>query len=136
MPISYDIDGKQRLVISRLSGVVTNDEVYNHNKRLRTDPQFDPNYRQLIDLTGITEVRIDTSTVTASAQDQYFTPGARRAFIASTDVTFGLARMFALRAEASGHTIEVFRERRQAEDWLGISGDGECGMGEERRGKN
>ena len=120
MPISYEIDPNQRLVISRLSGVVIDDEVRNHNERLRTDPQFDPNYRQLIDLTGITEVLVATPTVTAAAQDQYFTPGSRRAFVASTDTTFGLARMFALRAEAGGQTIEVFRDRKKAEEWLGI----------------
>ncbi len=120
MPISYDIDPNERLVISRLSGVVTNDEVQIHNRSLRTDPQFDPSYRQLIDLTGITEIRITTDTVTTAAQNQYFTPGARRAFIATTDATFGLARMFALRAEAGGQTIEVFRDRAKAEKWLGI----------------
>jgi hypothetical protein len=31
-----------------------------------------------------------------------------------------MARMFALRAEGLGQTIEVFRERDAAEDWLGI----------------
>ncbi len=118
MPISYDIDKKQRLVTSRLCEVVTNDEVDDHNRRLRTDPDFDPGYRQLIDLSGITEIRITTPKVTAAAQDQYFTPGTRRAFVALTDATFGMARMFALRAEASGQTIEVFRDRKQAEEWL------------------
>jgi len=118
MPISYDIDKKQRLVTSRLCEVVTNDEVDDHNRRLRTDPDFDPGYRQLIDLSGITEIRITTPKVTAAAQDQYFTPGTRRAFVATTDATFGMARMFALRAEASGQTVEVFRDRKQAEEWL------------------
>ena len=120
LPISYDIDPKQRLVVSRLSGVVTNDEVQTHNRSLRTDPKFDPSYRQLIDLSGITEIQITTDTVTTAAQNQYFTPGTRRAFVATTDATFGMARMFALRAEAGGQTIEVFRDRAKAEKWLGI----------------
>jgi hypothetical protein len=29
-----------------------------------------------------------------------------------------MARMFALRAEASGQTVEVFRDRKKAEEWL------------------
>jgi hypothetical protein len=29
-----------------------------------------------------------------------------------------MARMFALQAEGSGQTIEVFRDRKQAEAWL------------------
>ena len=120
MPISYQIDPKQQLVVSHLSGVVTNDEVQAHNSSLPTDPHFDPNYRQLIDLTGITEIRITTDTVTTAAQHQYFTPGTRRAFVATSEATFGMARMFALRAEAGGQTIEVFRDRTEAEKWLGI----------------
>src|SRR5206468_766239 len=120
VPISYDIDPNERLVVSRLSGVVTNDEVQIHNSSLPTDPQFDPSYRQLIDLSGITEIRITTDTVTTAAQNQYFTPGTRRAFVATSDATFGMARMFAMRAEAGGQTIEVFRDRKKAENWLGI----------------
>jgi hypothetical protein len=120
LPISYDIDKKRRLVTSRLWEVVTNEEVDDHNRRLRTDPEFDPDYRQLIDLSGITEIRITTPKVTAAAHDQYFTPGTRRAFFARTDATFGMARMFATHAESSGQTIEVFRDRRKAEEWLSL----------------
>jgi|SRR5215208_7396877 len=103
-----------------MSGVVTNEEAHDHNQRLRSDHQFDPTYRQLVDLTGITDIRINTPTVTAAAQEQKFAPGTRRAFVASSDVAYGMARMFALRAEAAGQTIEVFRDRRTAEDWLGL----------------
>ena len=120
MPVSYLIDQNQRVVFSRLSGVVTAAEVHEHNRKLRTDPDFNPGYRQLVDCTGLTEILVGTPTINAVSQDQYFTPGTRRAFIATSDVAFGLARMFALRAEGSGQTIEVFRERRVAEEWLGI----------------
>jgi hypothetical protein len=55
-----------------------------------------------------------------TAHDQYFAPGVRRAFVASADTAFGLARMFALRAESMGQTIHVFRDRDAAEAWLGL----------------
>ena len=105
---------------SRLWGPVTEDEVHDHNTRLRTDPAFDAGYRQLVDLTGITEIRVRSSTVNVTAMDQFFTPGTRRAFVASTDAAFGMARMFALQAEGSGQTIEVFRDRKKAEEWLSL----------------
>ena len=120
MPISYEIDPKRRLIISRLTGIVTDEDVHEQRRRLSADPQFDPNYKQLIDLTGITEVRVTGATVRGAASVQYFAPGTRRAFVAGTDLTFGLARMFALRAEGEGQTIEVFRDRKQAEEWLGL----------------
>jgi hypothetical protein len=107
-------------VKSRLWGAVTEDEVDDHNRRLRTDPTFNPGYRQLVDLTGITEIRVGTRKINETAHDQFFDAGVRRAFIACDDATFGLARMFALQAEGSGQRIEVFRDRGKAEEWLGI----------------
>jgi hypothetical protein len=120
LPASYEIDHKQRLVTSRLWGTITEDEVHNHNKKLRTDPAFNPSYQQLVDLTGITEIKVGTSMINTTALDQFFSPGTRRAFVASSDATFGMARMFAMRAEGLGQTIEVFREPDKAKAWLGI----------------
>jgi hypothetical protein len=120
LPVSYLIDVNQGLVFSRLSGTVTETEVHEHNRTLRTDPDFNPGYRQLVDCSGVTEILVGTATINAISRDQFFTPGTRRAFIAASDAAFGLARMFALRAEGSGQIIEVFRERRVAEEWLGI----------------
>jgi hypothetical protein len=120
LPISYSIDPKRRLVTSHLSGAVQEDEVHEHNRTLRTDPAFDPSYRQLIDLTGLTEILVGTRTINETAHDQFFKPGTRRAFVATSDAAFGLARMFALRADRDGQTIEVFRDMKLAEAWLGL----------------
>jgi len=120
LPTSYTIDTKNQLVTSRLWGAVTEDEVHEHNRRLRTDPDFVPSYRQLVDLTGITEIKVGTNLINETSLDQFFAPGTRRAFVASDDAAFGMARMFALRAEGLGQVIEVFRDPGKARDWLGI----------------
>jgi hypothetical protein len=120
LPITYEIDPEQKLVVTRIWGAATEDEVAEHNRSLRTDPQFDPHYRQLADLNGITEILVSTKVIEDTAHDQYFAPGVRRAFVASADTAFGLARMFALRAESMGQTIHVFRDRAAAEAWLGL----------------
>jgi hypothetical protein len=99
---------------------VTDNEIHEHNNKLRNDPQFDPSYRQIVDLTGISEVKVSTSTITETSLDQFFNPGTRRAMVATSDATFGMARMYALRAEGLGQTIEVFRDWPNAEEWLGI----------------
>jgi hypothetical protein len=119
MPATYAIDSKQQLVISRLWGAVTEDEVHDHNRRLRSDPAFVPSYRQLVDMTGITEIKVGTGLINETSLDQFFAPGTRRAFIASSDAAFGMARMFALRAEGLGQVIEVFRDADKGREWLG-----------------
>jgi hypothetical protein len=120
LSVSYSIDPDRGLVVSRLWGTLTEDDVREHNRKLRVDPAFDPGYRQLIDATGLTEILVGTQTITQTARDQYFTPGTRRALVATSEAAFGLARMFATRAEASGQTIEVFRDKARAEEWLGL----------------
>ena len=120
MPAKYVIDVERKLVISQAWGAVTNDDVREHDKALRADPLFDPTYRQLVDMTGITEDLVDITAKRQASQNQIFVPGVRRAWVASEDYTFGMARMYAVAAESQGQTIGVFRARRDAEEWLGL----------------
>jgi hypothetical protein len=120
MPFSHEIDAKRRLVTSLLWGPVSEDEVHEHNRQLRSDPQFNPRYRQLADMSGVTEILVGTKTIVETAQDQFFAPGVPRAFVASEDAAFGMSRMYASHAEGLGQTIKVFRERAEAEAWLGV----------------
>jgi hypothetical protein len=105
-------------VLSRIWGTVTNDEVDEHNRRLRADPQFDPTYRQLADMSDVTLNLVSADNVQETARDQYFAAGTRRALLVSDDTTFGLCRMYATYAETLGQRINVFREREDAEAWL------------------
>ena len=120
MPASYSIDPDQRFVMTRVWGAVTNDEVDQHNERLRSDPLFDPTYRQLADMSDVTLNLVSADNVQETARDQYFAPGARRALLVSDDTTFGLCRMYATYAESLGQVVSVFRNRREAEAWLGL----------------
>jgi hypothetical protein len=120
LPASYSIDPDQRFVMSRIWGAVTNDEVDQHNEGLRSDPLFDPTYRQLADMTDVTLNLVSADNVRETARDQYFAPGARRALVVSDDTTFGLCRMYATYAESLGQVVRVFRERKDAEAWLGL----------------
>ncbi len=120
LPATHLIDVERKLVISRAWGVMTDADVREHNRMLRSDPLFDPTYRQLVDMSGITEDLVSIKTKQAESDDQVFVPGVRRAWVASADYTFGMARMYAIAAESQGQTIGVFRAMREAEEWLGL----------------
>ena len=120
MPGTYEIDPQRRLVTSRFWGAVTDTEVFEHNQKLRSDPRFDATYQQLVDLTAVTGISVTTGTINETSLDQFFQPGTRRAFVAKDDAVFGMARMFALRAESVGQTIQVFRDGGAAREWLGL----------------
>jgi hypothetical protein len=120
LPATYSIDIERRLVVSRAWGTMTDDDVREHARLLRADPLFDPTFRQLVDMCGITEDHVDTGTKQQASYDQLFTPGVRRAWVASKDYSFGMARMYAVAAERQGQTIGVFRSLYEAEEWLGL----------------
>jgi hypothetical protein len=120
LPATYDIDVERKLVISRAWGPVTDDDVREHNLKLRNDPLFDPAYRQLVDMTGITKDLVDVKTKRGVSHDQFFAPGVRRAWVAPEDYTYGMARMYAVAAESHGQIIGVFRAISEAEQWLGL----------------
>jgi hypothetical protein len=120
MPVTYTIDPDKKLVLSEIWGPATETEVLEHNRRLSGDPMFNPGYQQLADMRGVTEILVSADTIMETARDAFFSPGVRRAFVASDDCIFGMARMFALHAESLGQLVEVFRDRGAAEEWLGL----------------
>lgn len=120
MPASYAIDIERRLVLSRIWGTPTEEEILDHGRRLRADPCFKPDFRQLLDMSDLKEILISPQNIRQAARDQFFSPGVRRALVAQSDTAFGMARMYALASEVEGQTIEVFRDICAAEAWLGV----------------
>ncbi|MGH7650281.1 MAG: hypothetical protein ACREMS_00410 [Gemmatimonadaceae bacterium] len=124
MPATYTIDRERQLVMSRIWGPATEAEVLDHNQQLKTDPLFDPTFRQFADMTDVTEILVSTDTIEQTAHDTFFAPGVRRAFVAKEDACYGMARMYALYAESLGQLVHVFREAAEAEAWLGLRESG------------
>ncbi len=120
VPSSYSIDPTRRLVITRVWGAATDEDIHDHGRRLRADPLYDPTYRQLADMSGVTEILVGTGTIEEISRGQLFAPGTQRAFVASNDAVFGLLRKYELHADSLGQTIKVFRDRKAAETWLGL----------------
>jgi hypothetical protein len=120
VPATYSIDSERKLVISRAWGVMTSADVREHRRSLRSDPLFDRTYRELIDMSGITEDLVDLGAKKEMSQDQLYAPGVQRAWVAPDDYPFAMARMYATAAEKRGQTIGVFRTREAAEEWLGL----------------
>jgi hypothetical protein len=125
MPAMYRLDLANRVVWSRAWGVVTDEELDAHSRALRADPRFDPGFRQLQDLTGITEPRATPGGLQLLAQINPFGKHARRAVLVASDVVFGLARMHEQLRSDAGDELQVFRGRAEALAWLGLPPDAE-----------
>jgi hypothetical protein len=49
-----------------------------------------------------------------------FWAGARRALVVTSDVVFGMARMYQILRDESPDELEIFREMDGALQWLGV----------------
>ena len=120
MPTAFEIDVARRLVVCRCWGVLTSEELVAHYRALSSDPAFDPTFSQLADLREVTAYDVDTHALASQTLVATFAPSARRALVASSDVGFGLSRMYGSYAQSAAHNLEVFRAIDEAERWLGI----------------
>jgi hypothetical protein len=119
MPAEYRIDRDNKIVLSRAWGKVAIEDFHAHGTRLRADPDFSPDFRQLWDFTEVSESVSDFDAMARLAQTNVFSPTSRRAMLAPSDVVFGVGRMFQMLRESKGETgIRVFRDRESALRWL------------------
>jgi hypothetical protein len=120
MPYDYRIDRKQRLVITTAWGILTGAEILDHQNRLECDGCFTSDLYQLLDISDVTNFEIDFDTMDTLSQQQLFSPGSRRAFIAKSPLAFGMSRMFASLRELRGgeEQIRIFNNRDEAMRWL------------------
>jgi hypothetical protein len=90
-----------------------------HQERLLNDPDFDPDFAQLLDFTHVTKVDITPEDVRLAARKSVFSPHSRRALLVKDDLQFGLARMFEIHRELEGEKgIQVFRNIDEALHWI------------------
>ena len=123
MPASFTIDEKQRLVRSRAWGVLVDQDLRSNQQALRNDSRFDPTFRQVYDFTGVTDVQLTQAGIQSLAYNPLFVPTARRAVVVSSDVAYGMARMYALISNRDERAFRIFRDLDSAQRWIELDTD-------------
>ena len=119
MPVAYEIDKKRRLVVCTVTGPVAVEDVVRFREQLLGDSDFDPNFSQLVDATGITRTDIRPDQARSLAEESPFSRNSRRALIAGSDLGFALLRVYEIvRGLRGDRQVRVFRNRAAAMEWL------------------
>jgi hypothetical protein len=122
MPADFYIDVPRRMVFSIGTGVLRFADLREHMERLLREPDFCPEFNQLLDFRHATDVVITTEEIILLAARKVFSPTSRRAFVVTTDLHFGLVRMFGSYREFAGEQgIKIFREMPPALEWLSLT---------------
>jgi hypothetical protein len=127
MPIYYTIDHERRLVVAAADGVVSDEDVFGHQREVwsRTELAW---YDEIIDMTHATEIAVPhggrvRDLAKLSASMDVSGPKSRFAIVAPGDLAFGLGRMFQAFREIepeSRKQVGVFRTLEEAMQFLGL----------------
>src|SRR5579863_4256678 len=122
MPFSYVVYKKHRLVISTGSDLVTWVEIRVRQDETKTDPEFNPEFNQLVDLRAVTGFDMTSEQARTLARRMIFSATSKRAFVAASPAVFGVGRMWEIFTELTYNPsqIRVFYDLPSALKWLNL----------------
>ena len=127
MPIDYSLDHGGRLIRTKATGVLTDDEIFAHKKRLLQDERVAVDAGEISDVREVTELAVTVEGIREFvAQDRHAGPAASRrlAIVATEDLVFGMARMYQNMSVGSlGSDVAIFRDIGEATAWLEHEGE-------------
>lgn len=118
MPAEYTIDKSKKMVFSVAHGILTDQDAFSHQDKLRNDPDFDPSFWQLADFTDVSQTHVSTNAVRILSERNPFGDGSRRAFVAPQNITYGLSRMFQILTYEFKDELHVYRDMLEARKFL------------------
>ena len=114
-------DEKRKIAHIRMSGALSSEEILGAFDAAVSDDRYRDGMGRLWDLREADLSSLDAQIIVSMAQYSLkYPPGvndAKVAFVTARDLEFGLSRMFELSSKANT-PIRVFREMREAEEWL------------------
>jgi hypothetical protein len=122
MPLTHQIEFDGKLLRVTGSGVVTFAEILETRSALLADSVTANVVRVLVDLTHVDQFALETADLRCLASNHISLPfaraGSRLAFLVSSPVAYGLARMYELSRWNAPDRIEVFNDAAAAMRWL------------------
>lgn len=121
MAVRYRFHRATRLLIARAGQATDEEALLTYAQCLAGDPDVPPGRDELVDLRAVDGERLTTAGLRRVAQAfEAHEKGepARVAIIASSDLAFGLSRMYQAYRSQSSTEIRVFRDLEEACRWL------------------
>ncbi len=121
MPITTTIDRWLGMIFTTAEPVLTDRDWLQHQAALRDQPDFNPDFDQLLDFRPVADCRLSPETLRLTAVHPVFGAHSRQAFVTDNNLTYGMCRMFEILSAGHSLRIEVFRDMRAAAEWLGLN---------------
>jgi hypothetical protein len=93
MPARYVIHKSQRLIVNYGWGHLTFADFRGQQEALTKDPNFDPSFNQLVDVSQTTSLDLTVEEAKTIARRGIFLPTSRRAVVATDPAVFAMGRL-------------------------------------------
>lgn len=125
MKITHHIDKESKTIFVKAEGILSVDDLIAYEKKVIKDPDFESGLNSLTDFTHATpssDVNLDKVTLSRDFVESIQKVMGKRkwAFIAPSDITYGICRMFSMLSEGLSIETGVFRTEDEAKKWLNI----------------
>jgi hypothetical protein len=115
MPVVLKIDPQRRVVHSAFYGKITDAELLGHRTRIASDPDFNPQFADIVDFSDVTDAAITENSITVQAANpSLFSSSATHIVIAPAAVMFRLGAKFKKLAQSSRPNFYVVKTRTEA----------------------
>ena len=128
MPAHHHIDNKAQLIITTWEGEARDIEFIEAIKKYQNDIQNYPNYinyNELVDFSNVTGIKLTTKGIKKIGQiasmTDHISTNRKLAFIVSSNLAFGLARMYEIYRSFSAKAlkeIRIFKTKKDAFEWI------------------
>ncbi len=124
MPVRHQVDSKKRVVFTWVEGPLSNVDLLGMRAGIQALPDFDPEYDQLVDVRGITDVSATSAAIRDYARKpRAFNESSRIAIVANRDLLVGMANMYIISRDSEHETTRLFETEEEARAWLGLDQD-------------
>ena len=122
MPIEIKVTEDGVGVEFIVSGVLTGAEIIEANKQIYGDSNFTNLKYQLLDRTACTDFQVSSDEVQDIAEQEIAAartnPEMVVAFVSTSDLQYGVSRMYQAYVDDKGFETELFRDRQSAQEWI------------------
>lgn len=121
MPIHTKYDKEKDILFTSLTGVVTITEIENVIQEVLQKGEFSPDVDTLVDISNLNFDEIDANflnRVISLEKQNVHRAGARVAFVAGSDLDYGMSRMYISLSDELPKTSRVFNSHAEGETWL------------------
>jgi hypothetical protein len=115
MPVVLKIDPRRKVVYSTFYGELTDAELLGHGKSMSSDPDFNPEFSEIVDFSSVTNVAISERALAAlAANPSLFKSSVVHIVVAPTDALFQMVSKYKDFAQSSRPNLFVVRTRTEA----------------------